>query len=139
MGRETKQRAMWTVLARGSLLALGGYLAGCLLTALLLVRGWLPEGAMLPAVTVLCAAASWASGRYARERMPLGRLPASLLGGTVFAGEVLLLGFLFWQEITWQGRGGGVLIAALAGGAAAGLTKGKKRRKHNPYRGKRVA
>lgn len=137
MGRETKQSAMWwIVFARGSLLGLGGYLAGCLLTALLLVQGWLPERAMLPAVTVLCAAAAWASGRYARSRTSLGPLPAALLGGTLFAGEALLLGLLFWHEIAWQGSGGVLLTGALAGGAAAGLTKGKKRRKNRPRRGK---
>lgn len=136
MGREIKQRAMWIVFAQGSLLALGGYLAGCLLAALLLVQGWLPERATLPAVTVLCAAAAWASGQYARSRTSLGSLPAALLGGMIFAGGALLLGLLFWQEVVWQGSGGVLLTSALAGGTAAGLTKRKKRRKNRPRRGK---
>ena len=56
-GQRQKPAAPWTVFLRGGAAALGVYLAGLLLLALLLVRGTLPEKSAFPAVAVLSAAA----------------------------------------------------------------------------------
>lgn len=129
MGRETKGAAAWAVFLRGSLLMLGSYGAGCLLTALLLYKGVLPETAMVPAVGVLCVLAAWLSGWYVCGRTALGRLPAALLGAAVFGAILLLTGLLIWQEIAWQDQGVLLLACVLLGGALAGVTAHPKRRK----------
>lgn len=129
MGRETKGAAAWAVFLRGSLLTLGSYGAGCLLTALLLYKGVLPETAMVPAVGVLCVLAAWLSGWYVCGRTALGRLPAALLGAAVFGAILLLTGLLICQEIAWQGRDGILLACVMLGGTLAGLTTRPKRRK----------
>lgn len=129
MGRETKEAAVWAVFLRGSVLALGSYAAGCLLAALLLYKGVLPETALLPAVGVLCVLAAWLSGRYVCTRTAWGRLPAALLSAAVFGAVLLLAGLLLWRELVWQGRGVLPLACVLLGGALAGLTTRPKRRK----------
>lgn len=129
MGRETKKAAVWAVFLRGSVLALGSYAAGCLLAALLLFKGALPETALLPAVGVLCVLAAWLCGRYVCTRTAWGRLPAALLGAAVFGAILLLTGLAIWQELAWQGRGLLLPVCVLLGGALAGLTTRPKRRK----------
>lgn len=129
MGRETKEAAVWAVFLRGSVLALGSYAAGCLLAALLLFRGALPETALLPAVGVLCVLAAWLSGRYICGRTALGRLPAALLSAAAFGAVLLLAGLLLWRESVWQGQSGILLACVLLGGALAGVTARPKRRK----------
>ena len=121
MAKKRKQAAVWQGFLWGGLLSLGVYLLGLLLLALLLVRGTLSEG--FPAVAVLCTAAAMGGGLLAVWRTGWG------------AGGLPLGGLLFWEELTWTGSGGILLLCALGGGflatlaSLAGLTGRRRRRK----------
>lgn len=128
-GQRQKPAAPWMVFLRGGAAALGVYLAGLLLLALLLVRGTLPEKSAFPAVAVLCAAAVFCGGMTAARRSPWGTLPAGLACAALFAAVLAAVGTAFWQGITWTGRGGILLLCALAGGLLAGLLGGRKRKR----------
>ena len=55
MGKGGKARpAAWQGVLRGVLMALGLYLVGTALLALLIVKGAVPEGLMFPVTAVLC-------------------------------------------------------------------------------------
>jgi len=129
MGKGRKQQtAVWMVFLQGLLAALGIYLAGQLLLALLLVKGTLPEGAAFPAVAALCAAAVACGGLLTVRRSPWGTLPAGLLTAGLFAGVLLVVGLSCWESVTWMGHGGILLLCALAGGLLAGLLGGRRKR-----------
>lgn len=129
MGKGRKQQtAVWMVFLQGLLAALGVYLAGQLLLALLLVKGTLPEGMAFPAVAVLCAAAAVCGGLLTVRRSPWGTLPAGLLTAGLFAGVLLVVGLSCWESVTWTGHGGVLLLCALAGGLLAGLLGGRRKR-----------
>lgn len=130
MGKGRKQQtAVWMVFLQGLLAALGIYLGGQLLLALLLVKGTLPEGGAFPAVAVLCGLSVACGGLLTVRRSPWGTLPAGLLTAGLFAGVLLVVGLSCWESITWLGRGGILLLCALAGGALAGLLGGRRKRK----------
>lgn len=129
MSREMKWIAVWAVVMQGGLIALGTYLAGALLTALLLVRGAVPEEGLLLITAAMCVIAVWLGGSFAGKRTALGRLPTALLTAAMFGAVLLLAGVLFWHSIAWQGSGGILLVCALLGGCLAGLTVRPKRRK----------
>ncbi|WP_297870935.1 hypothetical protein [uncultured Oscillibacter sp.] len=131
MAKKRKQAAVWQGFLWGGLLSLGIYLLGLLLLALLLVRGTLSEG--FPAVAVLCTAAAMGGGLLAVWRTGWGA--GGLLTGAAFAGVLILGGLLFWEELTWTGSGGILLLCALGGGFLAtlasltGLTKRQRKRR----------
>lgn len=129
MGKGRKQQtAVWMVFLQGLLAALGIYLGGQLLLALLLVKGTLPERGAFPAVAVLCGLSVACGGLLTVRRSPWGTLPAGLLTAGLFAGVLLVVGLSCWESITWLGRGGILLLCALAGGALAGLLGCRRKR-----------
>lgn len=129
MGKGRKQQtAVWMVFLRGLLAALGIYLAGQLLLALLLVKGTLPEGSAFPVVAALCVAAVTCGGLLTVRRSPWGTLPAGLLTAGLFVMALLLVGLSCWESVTWMGHGGILLLCALAGGLLAGLLGGRRKR-----------
>lgn len=132
MGKDKKTQAGWTVFLQGSVAALGVYLSGAFLTALLLVKGILPERAMFSVVAGLCVAASLIGGVMIGGRTALGRLSASALNAAIFSLILMLVGTVCWYEISWSGHGGLLVMCALVGGILAGVLvkpKGKRKRR----------
>ena len=131
MGKK-RTATVWVVLAQGLGLTLGIYLAGILLLALLLTRGMIPADSAFPATAALLLAAALSGGLLTARRTPWGTLPSALLNTALLAVVLVVVGLLWWQEeIRWLGRGGILLLCALAGGVLAGILAGRrpKRRK----------
>lgn len=129
MGKKKTPPAAWAGCLQGVLLALGVYLAGILLLALLVVKGVVPANAAFPLTAVLCLLASVGGGLLTVRRGPWGPLPSALLNAVLFAALLILLGMSFWQRITWNGRGGVLLLCILAGGILAGFLGGRRPRR----------
>lgn len=127
MAKGKKRPAPWQGLLAGGLLSLGIYLLGLLLLTLLVVKGVLSEGGSFPAAAVLCTLSTLLGGLLAV------RLTGWRAGGLLAAALVLfalgLAGLGFWEEITWLGRGGILLLYGLAGGLLASLAGPQKRRR----------
>ena len=124
----------WKGVARGVLAALALYLCGTALLALLMVKGAVPERAGFPVLMVLCVASALCGGLLAVPALP--PLPAGMAVLGCFAGVLLAVGAGCWQGITWMGRGGVLLLGALAGGLLAGVLAGSRRGRSK--KGKRV-
>ena len=132
VGKEKKRSAAWVTFVQGSLVSLWVSLVGIFLSALLLVKGGLPENAMLPVVAALCAVASVCGGFVVGGNSPWGTLSASMLNAVIFSGILILVGTVCWHEVPWKGRGLVILLCALAGGVLAGVLarpKGRKRKR----------
>ncbi len=127
MAKGRKQLAIWQGFLAGGLLALGVYLAGLLLLTLLLVKGTMPERWSFTAVAVLCTLSVLAGG-LATVRLTRWRA-GGLLTAAIFLAVLSLAGLGFWDEVTWLGRGGILLLCGLAGGLLAGLNGSRKRRR----------
>lgn len=121
MGKKKARPAVWLVFLQGTLLALGIYLAGILLLALLLVRGSASESAAFPITAILCIFGAASGGILTSRRSSWGALPSSMLNAVIFVGILALVGLLCWQGITWNGRGGILIVSALAGGVLGGF------------------
>lgn len=127
MGKAKKQTALWKGFAQGSLLALGAYLLGLMLLALLVVRGALPESGCFPAVAAWCGASALLGGLLAVWRTAIRG--GGLVTGAVFAAVLAVTALCCWDETAWLGQGGILLLCALGGGLLAGLLRSGKRRK----------
>ncbi|MBD5148590.1 MAG: hypothetical protein HDT19_07430 [Oscillibacter sp.] len=125
----------WLTVLEGLGLSLGLYLLGILLVTLLAVRGTLSENGLFPAVAVVCGLSALCGGLLCGRRPFCGTLPSALLPAAVFAALLAAVGVLCWDAVAWTGRGGALLLCALAGGLAAGLIsaagsrRGKGRRR----------
>lgn len=127
MAKGRKKLAVWQGFLAGGALSLGVYLLGLLVLTLLMVRGTLSEGGSFPVVAALCVLACLAGGlltvRLTRRRA------GGVLTAAAFLVVLLLAGLGFWEEISWLGRGGVLLLCGLAGGLLAGIAGPKKRRR----------
>ena len=121
MGKGKKQAPSGLIFLKGLLLAFAVYLPGQLLITLLVVKGAVGEESLFPAVAAVCLVAALAGGFLCARRPVWGALPSVLTA----------IGILCWEEgITWTGRGGILLLCALAGGLLAGaLGQGSRRKK----------
>lgn len=125
----------WRTVLEGLGLSLGIYFLGILLVTLLAVRGSLSESGLFPAVAVLCGLSALCGGLRCGRKPFCGALPSALLPPAIFAAVLSAVGILCWDEVDWAGRGGTLLLCALAGGIAAGLLsaagggRGKKKRR----------
>ena len=125
---KKKQKPEWTGFLQGILLALGVYLVCQMLTALLLVKGVLPESRSFLVVAVCCAVSALIGGLWV-GKTSLGRLAGGVLVAAGFAVVLVAVGLLCWDGILWTGHGGILLLCALAGGVLSGLTGGKRGRR----------
>lgn len=134
MGKKRKAGPAWRTLLEALGLSLGLYAAGILLLSLLLVRGLLGEGQMLPVLTALCGLAALAGGVYAVRRAPaLGAFTAGGLTALCYAGVLAILGLGVWGKLAIPGEGLWTLLSAIVGGLLGGLLgrpKGGHRVKH---------
>ena len=129
MARGRKKWSMWQAFLAGELTSLGVYLIGLLFLTLFLVKGMLSEGGSFPVIAVLCMLSSLAGGlmtvHLARWRA------AGILTAAVFLSVLLWAGLGFWEEVSWLGHGGILLLCGLTGGLLAGIAGPKTRRRHN--------
>lgn len=127
MAKGRKKLAVWQGFLAGTLLSLGVYLLGLLFLTLLLVKGVLSEGGSFPMVAALCVLSALAGGLLT-VRLTLWRA-GGVLTAALFLSVLLLAGLGFWEEISWLGRGGVLLLCGLAGGVLAGAAGPRKRRR----------
>ena len=126
MGKGGKARpAAWQGVLRGVLAALGVYLIGTALLALVIVKGGVPESVMFPVTAVLCVLAVLCGGLMAGPMLP--PLPGAMAVAACFDGVLLAVGSACWQGVTWTGHGGILLACALGGGVLSGLLAGRRR------------
>lgn len=128
MGKDRKKQSTWIVFLRAELTALVLYTTGICLLALLAVKGVLPEQGAFPVTAIFCVLASFVAGSMVVRNAPLGRLPAALIAAALFAMALFLIGMCAWQEISWSGRGGILLLCVLGGGSLAALSGTRKRK-----------
>lgn len=130
--KKTTPQAPWMGYLQGILLALAVYLGGLLLLALAVVRGSVPESAAFPVTCALCVLGSGLGGWLSARRSGLGSLPASVLTAVLFTAVLAGVGLLCYHALTWNGRGGGLILCALGGGVLGGLLgsrRGRRRKK----------
>lgn len=127
-GRKKKMTA-WQGFLAGGLLSLGVYLLGVMFVSLLMVKGVLSESTRFPLVAVLCVLSALAGGaltvRLTRQRA------GGLMTAAGFLFVLVLAGLGFWEEVTWLGHGGILLLCGLTGGVLADAARPNPRRRHN--------
>ena len=137
MGNGRKQTVLWLVFVEGAALSLGIYLLLTVLLSALVVKAVLPEEGSFPAVAASCCLASFAGAMLSVRRSSWGSPMVSAAG---FLLAVVAVALLCWQQITWLGRGGVLLLCGAGGGLLAGLLGGRRRkRKRRPVRRGRKA
>ena len=132
-----------TMLLRyGKAVLLGGLSAFVVSLALLLLfaagvsRGILEEGLRYQLTVVSCVLSSFTGGLLAVRKCPARSLFVGLVVGGVLFLIQITLGFLFFERISLESGGVGLLFGALCGGAAAGILSGggKKKSGRRPKR-----
>ena len=140
MGNGRKQTALWLVFVEGAALSLGIYLLLTVLLSALVVKAVLPEEGSFPAVAASCCLASFAGAMLSVRRSSWGSLASAMVSAAGFLLAVVAVALLCWQQITWLGRGGVLLLCGAGGGLLAGLLGGRRRkRKRRPVRRGRMA
>lgn len=140
MGNGRKQTALWLVFVEGAALSLGIYLLLTVLLSALVVKAVLPEEGSFPAVAASCCLASFAGAMLSVRRSSWGSLASAMVSAAGFLLAVVAVALLCWQQITWLGRGGVLLLCGAGGGLLAGLLGGRRRkRKRRPVRRGRKA
>ena len=142
MGKTGRSETpLWMTFVQGVLVSAGVYLVFAALTALLAVRGVLPERGIFPAVAAGCVLAACAGGVLCARRSPWGSLPSAMVCAAGFLAVVIAIGLLCWQSIAWLGQGGILIGCGAAGGVLAGLLGGRRSRRkraRRPHAGKRL-
>ena len=121
MGNGRKQTALWLVFVEGAALSLGIYLLLTVLLSALVVKAVLPEEGSFPAVAASCCLASFAGAMLSVRRSSWGSLASAMVSAAGFLLAVVAVALLCWQQITWLGRGGVLLLCGAGGGLLAGL------------------
>ena len=84
--------------------------------------------------------ASFAGAMLSVRRSSWGSLASAMVSAAGFLLAVVAVALLCWQQITWLGRGGVLLLCGAGGGLLAGLLGGRRRkRKRRPVRRGRKA
>jgi len=133
MGKTKKQVAPPArVMLRGILLTIGAEIVALMVLALLLVKGIVPENVIFPVVAVMCLVATLLGGLSVARKTPWGVMATAMFQAGGVAILMLAIGFGCWQQISWSGQGGCLLLCVLAGGVLAGILgrqKGKRKRR----------
>lgn len=129
MGNGRKQTALWLVFVEGAALSLGIYLLLTVLLSALVVKAVLPEEGSFPAVAVSCCLASFAGAMLSVRRSSWGSLASAMVSAAGFLLAVVAVALLCWQQITWLGQGGILLLCGAGGGLPAGLLGRRRRRR----------
>ena len=118
----SKKKRQLPPYGKGFLAALGVYLVGLLLLALLAVKGIVPEGALFPMVAVCGSLAAFLGSLLCAESGFAG----GMLGTLAFAAFQTAVGLLCWDGILWMGHGGILLACTLVSGGLAALSRRKR-------------
>ena len=130
MGKARKQTAAWMVFLQGILLTLAIYLGTVLLAALLAVKGALSERSIFQVVAASCTLSVLVGGLRCVRLSSLGRLSSGVICSVGFILIMIAVGLLCWKGgVAWMGKGGILLLCALAGGILTGLLGGKRGRR----------
>ena len=89
----------------------------------------MPEAGAFPAAAVGCCLASWAGAMTCVRRGPWGSLPSAMICAGGFLLVLVAVALLCWQQITWLGQGGILLLCGAGGGLLAGLLGSRSRRR----------
>ncbi|HJB13612.1 MAG TPA: hypothetical protein H9787_07860 [Candidatus Oscillibacter excrementigallinarum] len=136
-GRK-KETALWLVFLQGTGLSMGVYLLLMVAASALLVGAVLPEAGAFPATAVSCCLASMAGAMTCVRRSPWGSLPSAMTCAGGFLLVLIAVALLCWQQITWLGQGGVLLLCGAGGGLLAGLLGGRRRRRKGGRRARPV-
>jgi len=107
--------------AVGTLSAILLYVGLQFFLAWLAIRSIVPEDRLAVAQAAACTLCVFLGAVYSARRTNIGSLRASMLVALGFAAILLLVGLAVFKNIAWAGQGGGLLLAAAAGGIFAGL------------------
>ena len=99
------------------------------LLSALVVKAVLPEEGSFPAVAASCCLASFAGAMLSVRRSSWGSLASAMVSAAGFLLAVVAVALLCWQQITWLGRGGVLLLCGAGGGLLAGLLGGRRRKR----------
>ena len=121
-------RAMANVLL-GGVVALASCLLFLFLCSIGISGGWLQEGLMYQMAVVGCVIGGFIGSIFAVRRCGSRALIVGLITGAVFFLLLLTGGVLFYQKMSIETGGLGLLCGALCGGAAAGILGFKPRKK----------
>lgn len=121
-------RAMTNILL-GGVVALVVCLMILFLCSIGISGGWLPEKLMYQMAVVSCVIGSFMGGMTAVRRCGTRTLIVGLAAGGVFFLLLLTVGVLFFESMSMEAGGLGLLCGGLCGGAAAGLLGSKPKKK----------
>lgn len=124
---------MLSVLLGGAVALLVCFLL-LLLASVGISRGWLGENLMYQIAIVACVLSAFSGAVVAVRRCRARALIVGLVVGAVLFLLLLTVGVLFFDTMTPEAGGIGLLCGSLCGGAAAGIlgggrVKGKKKRR----------
>ena len=132
MGNGRKQTALWLVFVEGAALSLGIYLLLTVLLSALVVKAVLPEEGSFPAVAASCCLASFAGAMLSVRRSSWGSLASAMVSAAGFLLAVVAVALLCWQQITWLGRGGVLLLCGAGGGSGSAVRSAGAARPEKP-------
>ena len=92
--------------------------------------GWLSEQGMIQYILASCVLSCFFGGLYAVTRCRRKTLITGISVGVVFFLLLLTVGIVLYPGMSMENHGIGLACAALAGGALAGISGGKKKRKN---------
>lgn len=121
-------RAMANVLL-GGVAALACALVFLFACSVGISAGWLREGLMYQLAVVSCVVGGFIGSMLAVRRCGSRALLVGLITGSVFFLLLLTGGVLFYQKMSMEAGGIGLLCGALCGGAAAGILGSKPKKK----------
>jgi len=119
----------------GGMIALGVCCLLLLMASILVATGMIPERMMPSICMILCGFCSLMGGRFAVTRGDGPPLLLGVLSGMVMCILILMIGYMGYQQPNMAEGNCWIPLAALIGGAVAGLaqpakkSKGKKRKK----------
>lgn len=138
MSKEKKVAVNFAVAAA---IGLTVYLAGQLLLALMVVKGWVAETSAGPAQILLGGAGTFLSGLWASKKVPVGPLTAALAVAGIMVMTLVAVGMLCYEELASVShlivRLGIMTVGALLGGLAGATGIGSSRKKQPRRKGKR--
>ena len=135
MSKDKKATGEWGAFLQGVMLALWFYVVCMFVLALVFVKGVLPERVEMVAVAGVGFVSAMVGGIVSSNRSSLAKFSASMISTAVFAVVLAVVGAIGWGKVFWSGNAVVLMACVLAGGIAAALRSGGKK-KRGKRRGK---